>query len=47
MYMHTLTYLPVEFSLRANAGDTPTAENKYAIIHGSLVMGGEGGEGGE
>ena len=40
------TYLPVEFSLRTNTGDTPTAEDKYAVIHGTLVMGGESGEGG-
>ena len=40
------TYLPVEFSLRADAGDMPTAENKYTVIHGTLVMGGESGEGG-
>ena len=46
MYLE-YTYLPVEFSLRANAGDTSTAKNKYTVIHGSLVMGGEGGEGGE
>ena len=40
-------YLPVEFSLRSNACDAPTTEYKHTVVHRSLVMGGESGEGGE
>ena len=32
-----LPHLPVELSLRSNAGDSPTAEHKHTVIHGTLV----------
>ena len=32
-----LPHLPVEFSLRSDAGDSPTAEHKHTVIHRTLV----------